>query len=418
MPISTNTNRIINELHPDWKAFSGKAAKGVLFTNFAYKNTDKKMQELASSMPPNYELFLMTDHVEDVKEASFRSVAFINYEAKEIVFATAGTRAGLNMTGVNDLIDDALLVVQKKPRKMNPAQILNDMILDSLGDAAKDYKFHYTGHSLGAAMAEMQAADMDIKLTQRDYKKENDLAQITAVTFENPGTKKILEKMYEKAGLPKKCVNNLNLCEFNNRKNVINNLNTQAGRTYTIIPDSQKEKTLMSMVLEVVAKYLPKLIPILKPIFKLCNLVGLHFDVISDHKLGNFNEVFVQGKGSVKQDGQVVALEKAYTDIQPVEYDVQIANKISSMKIQHGNIGKQKFSMSKMNPDTNSLDCVVFSLDEVKAAKKGWKNIISQKRGSIANKIKQEIKSKKSLPSASKFKLPTISEITNLHILK
>jgi hypothetical protein len=63
------------------------------------------------------------------------------------------------------------LIAQKKPAKMNPAQILNDMILDSLGEQAKDYKFHYTGHSLGAAMAEMQAVDMDIKLQQKGLNK-------------------------------------------------------------------------------------------------------------------------------------------------------------------------------------------------------------------------------------------------------
>ncbi len=77
---------------------------------------------------------------------------------------------------------------------MNPAQILNDMILNSLGDPAKDNKFHYIGHSLGAAMAEMQAADKDIKLMQKGLKQEENHEQITTGTFQNPGTKVILKK--------------------------------------------------------------------------------------------------------------------------------------------------------------------------------------------------------------------------------
>lgn len=39
--------------------------------------------------------------------------------------------------------------------------------------------------------------------------------QITAVTFENPGTKPIVEKMYKEAGLPENSAKKLNFCAFN-----------------------------------------------------------------------------------------------------------------------------------------------------------------------------------------------------------
>ena len=42
-------HKVIPEDHPDWKAFSNQAHNGVLFTNFAYKGTDEKMQEAAKN---------------------------------------------------------------------------------------------------------------------------------------------------------------------------------------------------------------------------------------------------------------------------------------------------------------------------------------------------------------------------------
>ncbi len=408
----SHTDEVVKKSHPDWKSFKGKAAQGVVFTNFAYKQTDEEMQAMAESMPEGYELFLMTDHVEDSKEASFRCAAFVNQETREIVFATAGTRPGLDQKGVDDLYDDVLLVAQEKPRKMNPAQILNDMILDSLGDAAKDYKFHYTGHSLGAAMAEMQAADMDIKLTQKGFKQEGNREQITAVTFENPGTKVILEKMYEDAGLPKENVKKLNLCEFNNRNNIINSLNEQAGHTYTIVPHSQEARnpSMAQMVFEVVAKYVAELSPMLGKALSLLAPGGIDTSLAGDHSLSNFDEVFVKQEGSIKNsEGQMVSLEEAYSGVKPVEYDSGVADKISSMKIENGNIGKQEFSMNKLNPETGKLDRLVFSHQEVKVAMNSLRQAIP-KKGSIAERVRQEMSLGKEVPA---LKLPTAGEIAN-----
>ena len=316
-------NKTITESHPDWRAFNGRAAEGVLFTNFAYKQDDVQMQELADSIPEGYELFMMTDHVKDTNEASFRCVAFVNQETKDITFATAGTRLGLDQKGIHDIEDDIRLFDHNKPKKFKPAQALNDMILDSLGDAAMEYKFHYTGHSLGAAMAEMQAADMDIKLTKKGLKRVDDIDQVTAVTFENPGTNKILKRMYEKAGLPKENLKKLNLCEFNNRNNVINSFAKQAGRTYEIVPNSQKERnpSVIQMVFEVIAKYASKISPMLGKVFSLLAPGGIDHNLVRDHSLTNFNEVFVQKAGNVKQSGHVISLEEAYSGVKPIQYD-------------------------------------------------------------------------------------------------
>ena len=100
--------RAISEEHPDWKAFDNQAHNGVIFTNFAYTETDEDMAKMAEQIPLGYEMFLMTDHVSDSKEASFRCVAFLNQDTKEIVFATAGTRPSLDQKGFDDLYDDGL----------------------------------------------------------------------------------------------------------------------------------------------------------------------------------------------------------------------------------------------------------------------------------------------------------------------
>jgi hypothetical protein len=364
---------VIKESHPDWKSFNKKAREAVFFSNYAYSEKDKEMQELADKMPKGYEMFLMTDHVDDSKEASFRCVAFMNQETKEIVFATAGTRIGSDVKkGLSDLYDDALMVAHNKPRKMNPAQVLNDMILDSLGDEAKNYKFHYTGHSLGAAMAEMQAADMDIKLTKKGLKSETIKNQISAVTFENPGTKPMIEKMYKEAGLPKENIEKLNFSEFNNRKNMINSLNEQTGKTYTIIPHSQKERnpTLTQMVFEYVAKIATEVSPLLGKAFGLLAPGGITDNLQSEHSLENFDEVFVQKEGKVKiKGGEIVSLEEAYSGVKPIEFDQKVTTTIREAKSKNGNIGKQNLSMNKMNFSTG-LDRQVFSSEELKMATK------------------------------------------------
>jgi hypothetical protein len=413
-----NTDHVINESHPDWKAFNGKAAEGVVFTNFAYEQRDEEMQAMADSMPKGYELFLMTDHVQDSKEASFRCAAFVNHLTKEIVFATAGSRFGLHQEGVHDLMDDALLVAQGKPRKMNPAQILNDMTLDSLGEVAKDYNFHYTGHSLGAAMAEMQAADMDIQLTKRGFKRPEDREQITAVTFENPGTKSILEKMYEDAGLPKESVGKLNFCEFQNRGNIINSLNEQAGRTYLIVPNSQTERnpTMIQMIFEVIEKYTSDISPMLGKVFSLLAPGGLDNSLISDHSLANFDEVFVQRAGNVQKNGNIISLEEAYSGIKPIQHDAQIVEKISSIQAVNGNIGKQEFSMNKLSPETGNLDRIVFSKSELNAAINNLKKPESRAVLSNADKVKQKISPKEEIQPS--HKLPSAKEIVSPGIVR
>jgi hypothetical protein len=412
---------IIEESYPEWKTLRNKTKEAVLFSNYAYSEKDNEMQALANKMPRGYEMFLMTDHVNDSKEASFRCVAFMNQETKEIVFATAGTRIGLDLKkGVSDLYDDALMIAHNKPRKMNPAQVLNDMILDSLGDEAKKYKFHYTGHSLGAAMAEMQAADMDIKLTKKGLKSEINSNQISAVTFENPGTKPMIERMYKEAGLPKENIKKLNFCEFNNRKNMINSLNEQTGKTYTIIPHSQKDRnpTLVQMVFEYVSKIATEVSPLLGKAFGLLAPGGITDNLQAEHSLDNFDAVFVQKAGNVKtNNGDILSLEEAYSGIKPIEFNEKVVDKVREAKAKNGDIGKQKYSMNKMSV-TTGLERIVFSSEELKMAVNAELKNEFKKTKAVERKPRESILEKVTKPKAKpdEMKLPTAKEIVGRSI--
>lgn len=418
----SKTSQVVSESHPDWNTFNGKAAQGVIFSNYAYSQKDEEMQALADQIPEGYEMFLMTDHVDDSKEASFRCVAFMNQETKEIVFATAGSRFGMDEKGLADIYDDALMVAHNKPQKMNPAQVLNDMILDSLGEEAVNYKFHYTGHSLGAAMAEMQAADMDIKLTQKGLKKEGSKDQISAVTFENPGTKPMIEKMYEEAGLPKENVSKLNFCEFNNRRNIVNSLNEQTGRTYTIIPHSQEERnpSPLQMVMEVVAKIATEINPMLGKAIGLLAPGGILDDLKAEHTLDNFDEVFVQREGDVKgKDGEVMSLEEAYSGVKPIVYDKEAAEQLTQLKGKNGDVGKQTMSMTKSDSLTGKIVRLVFSNEELNAAmKKIAISVVKQVATSVVDRVMKRVtgvdKSKdagKAKEAEPKLKLPTAADV-------
>lgn len=425
----SKTAQVVEDSHPDWKAFNGKAAHAVVFSNYAYSQKDEEMKALADQVPEGYELFLMTDHVQEVGDASFRCVAFMNQNTKEIVFATAGSRFGMDEKGFADIYDDALMVAHNKPRKMNPAQILNDMVLDSLGDKAKEYNFHYTGHSLGAAMAEMQAADMDIKLTKKGLKAEGERSkeQISAVTFENPGTKPMIEKMYEEAGLPKENISKLNFCEFNNRKNMINSLNEQTGRTYTIIPHSQKERnpSLTQMVFEVVAKIVgSEISPLLGKAFGLLAPGGILDDLKSEHTLENFNEVFVQKEGKVKgKEGDIISLEEAYTGIKPVKYDKDTAEELSKLKKENGDIGKQKLSMTKADSLTGKITRLVFSNEELKKAlTKIAVAVVKEVGSSMVQRVMKGRSEKtpldKTKETGTKLALPSVHDVASAGLTK
>ena len=179
--------------------------------------------------------------------------------------------------------------------------------------------------------------------------------------------------MYKEAGLPENSAKNLNFCTFNNRKNIINSLNEQSGTVYTIVPHSQKERNpnLVQMVFEVVAKYASEIAPLLGKAFSLLAPGGIGMELPSDHSLSNFNEVFVQKAGKVKdKEGNIISMQEAYTQIKPIEYEENLASKIKNFQQTEKTTGKVEFSMDKLDEVTGKLDRITFSRAELEKATK------------------------------------------------
>ncbi|NRB10538.1 MAG: hypothetical protein HRU35_02840 [Rickettsiaceae bacterium] len=419
----------------NYKIFKNQAKEDTLFTSFAYKQVDEDMatamQDIADNLPNNnYQLLLMTDHLFDTKKYSYRCAVFIDYENKKIVFANAGTRPKFDERGFHDLIDDGMLILRKQPFKVTQAAALNEMILDSLGDQAGEFEFHYTGHSLGAAVAEIAAVDMDIKLTERSKKqgKQFNKNQVSAVTFENPGTKPIVEKMYKKAGL-KNNTENLKFTTINNRNNIINTLNNQVVKPCEIVPSSQGARG--TNPLQLFAAYLSK---------KICQIsytvvgrviskaIGLlapgTLSLATEHSLSNYERTFVEKKGVTRdQEGNVVTIEEAATDYKSVKYEKTIFLELQAMK-KENNIGSPEYIMSYVDKNSLTTKFITCSQLELKTAvdrfnvrKKINQDILSKKneKESFTEQVlsekssidsKQETKIKK-----SKYQLRTASEI-------
>ncbi len=329
------------------------------------------MQDMANQLPDNYQLLIMSDHLTDTNEFSYRSAVFIDYTSKEIVFAVAGTRLR-EATAFHDLLDDARLVMQQEPQKMKPAKELNKIILDSLGASAKEYKFHYTGHSLGAVIADLSAADMDIQLRKRQLKDHSNSSQITSITFENPGTKPLVDKAYIEAGLEFANRNDAHFLTFNNRPNIINSLYPQTGEQYTIIPTDQKRNppSLIQQLVAVVARYLPS---IERVINQVCDFLvtGGFKNLKSEHKLENFDTVLYKKNGLV-QDGQsnIITVEDALTGVKTNHFEREIFQKLTELKEKNGDISKQDYVIENYNDRTQALEKLTCSKEELEVARR------------------------------------------------
>jgi len=380
----------------DWEIYQGNAQKDVLFTQLAYTDKEEKQanyQELAAEIAPNHELFLYSDYMDDTKGFEYRCAVFIDRENKQIVCANAGTRLKANSKGANDLIDDGNLILHLEPRKLQSAKILNETILDNLGAEISEYKFHFTGHSLGAAMAQMQATDLFLQMRQRDIKP----LEISTITFDNPGAQPIIEKMLKKENLNPETVD-INHIVVNNRPNFINTLNAQAGEVFELVPDNRSnflndvnsniktkfEKNMpqggrvfdilkdnvIPLISEVVSWFIPKSVKILA---KVVNFLATAKEQIQDHKLENFSDVIVKGQGGIMfKAGQQISLENLIkTDQKSLsskgEYVQKLFSELSDLKKVNPSVGKQDFVID--NP-ANLREKITYSLNELEAARK------------------------------------------------
>lgn len=351
-----------------WDQYHNTAKRDVVFAKFAYttatdmedKTSSKELEELASKIPEGFQLFVCSNSLDETKKHEYRAAVFINNTTKEVIVATSGTRFGLTAVGMQDLYDDSFIAFEKEPPKMESVRELNTMLLDGLGDDFSKYKIHYTGHSLGASISDMAAADLAIQARKKGLKKGEGMPEISTMTFENPGAKKVIEKMYKDAGLnPAEYSKDVDYKGINNGRNLINRTAKHAGKMWEIVPQDAKEPDMFYAFLQYVAT---KLEPILQITPKILNMIafGSISKQIDSHKMDHIaealckdpSEVTIQDAGTTDKqiaakakEAAVVWLSSIVTSCAKVAYNSDIWSSLTTKKRDNGNIGRQEFVM-------------------------------------------------------------------------
>ncbi|WP_064644159.1 hypothetical protein [Orientia tsutsugamushi] len=114
----------------------------------------------------------------DTNMYGYKAVAFLNEETNEIHVATAGT----DVKDVNDLRDDLKGVYMHGDiSKIKPMKAFIDKIVAKIG--VEGYKYSTSGHSLGAVVSDLTAAEIVSR----------NLEFIESRTFDNPGSNPVVE---------------------------------------------------------------------------------------------------------------------------------------------------------------------------------------------------------------------------------
>ncbi|ARD86646.1 hypothetical protein A3306_05735 [Rickettsia bellii] len=175
----------IVDLSADDLAHKGVSLARTLGTE-EYKDTEKN---LANS---GWEVLATSVDDKNTNQYGYKAVAFINRNTKEIHISSSGTI----ITEKYDLIDDARITFGRLPNKMLPVKAFVTKILEQVGGQENviDYKFSTSGHSLGAIVSDLTG----IEIHSRGLKFEK------SVTFDNPGSKKVVENAIKNIVAPPK----------------------------------------------------------------------------------------------------------------------------------------------------------------------------------------------------------------------
>lgn len=193
--------------------------------------------------------------------------------------------------------------------------------------AIAGYDISYTGHSLGAVLSDLAATDMQLRLNEKGLSPKD--YAISSTTFDNPGANKLVKKMCKKRNANIDSVKSaVQYKAFNNRPNFINTLDKQVGEKYQIVPDGQKPRGPLANMFSWLSRKVP--VPVVKHLFKFLSF-GRVTKQVSDHSMTNFDDVLVEDKGVVKvKGGAVMTAEQAITGIEPLEFNKEIFESLSS----------------------------------------------------------------------------------------
>jgi hypothetical protein len=156
-----------------------------------------------------------------------KSAAYINHNSKTIVIATVGTNFTINKQGFCDIIDDIHIVSGKIVPKFADVKNFVDQLIKVVGkEKLNEYKIITTGHSLGAVLSDMTAV----------YAKSKGLNVAESITFDNPGSKPIIENLLKQTPFSNLTTNGLkneiNFETYTSTPNIVNTCNEQIGTHY------------------------------------------------------------------------------------------------------------------------------------------------------------------------------------------
>ena len=328
------------------------AKRAVKAANFAYKS-----EPLDGLAPTDLEgkSLILSDWMEG-NNAEFRAAVTIDKETKQITYAVAGTRVDQGAKrAVADIRDDARLAAGFVPRKMASAAKLNQMLIDELGVDVENYTFNFTGHSLGAVMADCAATDMVLRLKKSG--KDIREGQISTVTFDNPGAHTVVQEVCKNFHKTYPQSEKMDIedvkgrCSFkaiNNRDNFINTMDKQVGEKFTLVPKDQKPLNTFNKMCGWIARVTHS-VPIVGAITGFLSHGRLKSQV-NDHSLSNFMNVIVEQEGHLRsKTGKQISLDEAITGFEPIKYDQEIFDKIkTTMQKDKNPVMKadKKFSMT------------------------------------------------------------------------
>lgn len=200
-------------------------------------------EEIADKRPTDYIYALMSNHVyNDIKKddtlqfeknwvvkrvsddtSRYFGVIYINNKENHIVVAHRGT------SSIRAVIEDihGIVLNNISPQKAAAFELVREAIKLA---KKKNYSLSFTGHSLGAFLAELSVF----------YCKRDGFDKVNAVTFESPGSKESLEKLQSNLESHTINLSNLDIVAYVTYPNLINTYNHHVGTMYTITPNLGK----------------------------------------------------------------------------------------------------------------------------------------------------------------------------------
>ncbi|KJV81422.1 lipase family protein [Rickettsia hoogstraalii str. RCCE3] len=206
-----------------------------LGVNLAYK-TDYTSRYLAEALTTDgihlvgsgFEILAASCDNANTAQYGYKAVAFINKETKVVHIASAGTKADMN-----DVWDDALIVLRYAPNKLKTAQKFVDEVIKKIGgiEKAAEYIFETSGHSLGAIVADLTGVELHSR--NLNFNK--------SVTFDSPGSQEVIKYAINQDLFTGKVITPLEELAkhseiYNAKPNVINTTNSHAGKINLVLP--------------------------------------------------------------------------------------------------------------------------------------------------------------------------------------